>query len=164
MLPRHTLSSNMVWNAGDGPWWAPTAEIIKNTRICAQLSNYKADSTRWICCEYIQNIDRLTSGGILFTRFHPAHLGTSRHKLSVQGCLELSSSGSYIPKCTFCFGARTLTEMDGLTHRAGKTQLCLRYTFHVRFSWRTFISHKQALNTLFPGSESILDATMRSDA
>jgi hypothetical protein len=26
MLSRHALSSIMVWNAGDGPWWAPTAE------------------------------------------------------------------------------------------------------------------------------------------
>jgi hypothetical protein len=29
MLPRHAMSSIMVWNAGDGPWWAPTAEIKK---------------------------------------------------------------------------------------------------------------------------------------
>ena len=29
MLPRHTLSSLMVWNAGAGPWWAATAEIFK---------------------------------------------------------------------------------------------------------------------------------------
>jgi len=27
--PRHALSSIMIWNAGDGPWWAPTAEIFK---------------------------------------------------------------------------------------------------------------------------------------
>ena len=24
MLPRHALSSFMVWNAGVGPWWAAT--------------------------------------------------------------------------------------------------------------------------------------------
>ena len=35
-LPRHALSSIMVWNAGDGPWWAPRAEL-KKARICAQL-------------------------------------------------------------------------------------------------------------------------------
>jgi len=29
MLPRHALSSFMVWNAGVGPWWAATAEIFK---------------------------------------------------------------------------------------------------------------------------------------
>ena len=29
MLPTHTLSSFMVWNAGVGPWWAATAEIFK---------------------------------------------------------------------------------------------------------------------------------------
>jgi len=29
MLPRHALSRIMVWNAGDGPWWALTAEILK---------------------------------------------------------------------------------------------------------------------------------------
>jgi len=46
MLPRHALSNVMVWNAGDGPRWAATAEILKNPRICAQLSNYKSDSTR----------------------------------------------------------------------------------------------------------------------
>jgi hypothetical protein len=28
MLPRHTLSSFMVWNAGAGSWWAATAEIF----------------------------------------------------------------------------------------------------------------------------------------
>jgi hypothetical protein len=33
--------------------------------------------------------------------FHPAHLGTSRHKLSAQGCLGISSQGSCILKCTF---------------------------------------------------------------
>jgi hypothetical protein len=33
--------------------------------------------------------------------FRPAHLGTSRHKLSVQGCLDISNQGSYILKCTF---------------------------------------------------------------
>jgi hypothetical protein len=26
MLPGHALPSNMVWNAGVGPWWAATAE------------------------------------------------------------------------------------------------------------------------------------------
>ena len=30
MLPRHALSSFMVWNAGFGPWWSATAEIKKN--------------------------------------------------------------------------------------------------------------------------------------
>jgi len=30
MLPRHTLSSFMVWNAGAGPWWAATAEVNPN--------------------------------------------------------------------------------------------------------------------------------------
>jgi hypothetical protein len=35
MLPRHALSSIMVWNAGDGLWWAPTAD---NETNCAQLS------------------------------------------------------------------------------------------------------------------------------
>jgi hypothetical protein len=30
MLPRHALSSIMVWNAGVGPWWAATAEIFKS--------------------------------------------------------------------------------------------------------------------------------------
>ena len=44
MLPRHVLSSIMVWNAGDGPWWAPTA--VEKTRICAQLSDYNSDLTR----------------------------------------------------------------------------------------------------------------------
>jgi len=29
MLPRHALSSFMVWNAGIGPWWAATTEIFK---------------------------------------------------------------------------------------------------------------------------------------
>jgi len=29
MLPRHALSNFMVWNAGVGPWWAATAEILK---------------------------------------------------------------------------------------------------------------------------------------
>ena len=29
VLPRHALSSFMVWNAGVGPWWAATAEILK---------------------------------------------------------------------------------------------------------------------------------------
>ena len=29
MLPRHALSSFMVWNTGVGPWWAATAEIFK---------------------------------------------------------------------------------------------------------------------------------------
>jgi len=33
--------------------------------------------------------------------FHPAHLGTSRHKLSVQGCLDTFNKGSYILKNTF---------------------------------------------------------------
>ena len=33
--------------------------------------------------------------------FYPAHLGTSRHKLSVQGCLDMSNWTSYILKCTF---------------------------------------------------------------
>jgi hypothetical protein len=27
MLPGHVLLSNMVWNAGDGPWWAAITEI-----------------------------------------------------------------------------------------------------------------------------------------
>jgi hypothetical protein len=31
MLPRHALSSIMVWNAGDGLWWAPTDEIKKTS-------------------------------------------------------------------------------------------------------------------------------------
>ena len=31
--------------------------------------------------------------------FHPAHLGTSRHKLGVQGCLDISYQGSYILEC-----------------------------------------------------------------
>ena len=30
MLPMHALSSTMAWNAGDGPWWAATAETLKN--------------------------------------------------------------------------------------------------------------------------------------
>jgi hypothetical protein len=30
MLPRHTLSGFMVWNAGDGPWWAATADVNPN--------------------------------------------------------------------------------------------------------------------------------------
>ena len=29
MLPRHALSTFMVWNAGVGPWWAATTEIFK---------------------------------------------------------------------------------------------------------------------------------------
>jgi hypothetical protein len=29
MLSRQALSSIMVWIAGDGPWWAPAAEILK---------------------------------------------------------------------------------------------------------------------------------------
>jgi len=33
MLPRHALSSFIVWNAGVGPWWAATAEIQKNIRF-----------------------------------------------------------------------------------------------------------------------------------
>jgi len=33
--------------------------------------------------------------------FHPAHLGTSRHKLSVQGCLDIPSQWSWILKFTF---------------------------------------------------------------
>jgi len=30
MLPRHALSSIMVWNAGVRPWWAATAEIFNS--------------------------------------------------------------------------------------------------------------------------------------
>jgi hypothetical protein len=30
LLPGHALSSIMVWNAGDGPWWAATAEVNPN--------------------------------------------------------------------------------------------------------------------------------------
>jgi len=41
MLPTHTLSSFMVWNAGVGPWWAATAEIIKI------LCLWSAPSTDW---------------------------------------------------------------------------------------------------------------------
>jgi len=33
MLPRHTLSSFMVWNAGAGPWWAATMRFSKNIRL-----------------------------------------------------------------------------------------------------------------------------------
>jgi len=33
MLPRHALSSFMVWNAGIGPWWAATAEILKSHQL-----------------------------------------------------------------------------------------------------------------------------------
>jgi hypothetical protein len=62
MLPRHALSSFMVWNAEGGPWWA-TAIEIKKTRICAQLSSYKSDSTRCLGCEFTIYNDDLTSGG-----------------------------------------------------------------------------------------------------
>ena len=38
MLPRHALSSFMVWNAGVGPWWAATAEIFSiNFPPCSAL-------------------------------------------------------------------------------------------------------------------------------
>jgi len=37
MLPRHTLSNFMVWNAGDGPWWALTAEILRNKDLCSAV-------------------------------------------------------------------------------------------------------------------------------
>ena len=30
MLPGHALSSIMVWDAGDGPWWAATVKIYKS--------------------------------------------------------------------------------------------------------------------------------------
>jgi len=30
MLPRHALSSFMVWNAGVGPWWAAAADFINS--------------------------------------------------------------------------------------------------------------------------------------
>jgi len=33
----------------------------QKTRICAQLSDYKSNSTSWLCCEYTQNVDDLTS-------------------------------------------------------------------------------------------------------
>jgi len=29
-LPGHALPSVMVWNAGVGPWWAATVEVIPN--------------------------------------------------------------------------------------------------------------------------------------
>jgi hypothetical protein len=37
MLSRHTMSSNMVWNAGDGPWWAPTADVLRNKDLCSAV-------------------------------------------------------------------------------------------------------------------------------
>jgi hypothetical protein len=39
MLPRHALSSIMVWNAGIGPWWVETAEIFR----CHLLSTFGVD-------------------------------------------------------------------------------------------------------------------------
>jgi len=33
VLPRHALSSIMVWNAGVGPWWAATAEIFNSYEL-----------------------------------------------------------------------------------------------------------------------------------
>jgi len=41
MLPRHALSSFMVWNAGVGPWWAATAEIKKKHQALVGPSEHK---------------------------------------------------------------------------------------------------------------------------
>jgi len=35
----------MVWNAGDGPWWAATAEILKTTSGSGQPLRAQTDST-----------------------------------------------------------------------------------------------------------------------
>jgi len=44
------------------------------------------------------------------TQVHPAHLGTSRHKLSLQGCLDKPNSRSWILKsenqCRFVLANR----------------------------------------------------------
>jgi hypothetical protein len=42
MLPGHALSSIMVWNAGDGPWWAATTKIVKTFRTFPAL----------LCCHH----------------------------------------------------------------------------------------------------------------
>jgi len=47
MLPRHTLSSFMVWRAGVGPWWAATAEIFKIytlSLLCSTTTMHPASS------------------------------------------------------------------------------------------------------------------------
>ena len=46
--------------------------------------------------------------------FHPAHLGTSRHKLSMQGCLAMSLKGPGYLNVHFGFGAKRL-EQEWLT-------------------------------------------------
>ena len=181
LLPRHVLSSFMVWNAGVGPWWAATAEIFKITSGSGQPLRAQTDSTNnarwttqqnsanqtyeWMLCRQIfewLNIAYILTGaqqnnrdpkrfsgwcliinctfpcqkGVqnrtltpdprTFTKmsaillqtplvscwhqrgafgnpfsgrdFRPAHLGTSRHKLSMQGCSVRSSLRSCILK------------------------------------------------------------------
>jgi hypothetical protein len=51
------------------------------------------------------------------TLVHHAHLGTSRHKLSAQGCLYVPKGPAYL-NVLFGFGARTPTGMAELTKRA----------------------------------------------
>jgi hypothetical protein len=38
MIPRHALSSIMVWNTGVGPWWAATAvKMFKLSLLCSTI-------------------------------------------------------------------------------------------------------------------------------
>jgi len=41
MLPGHALSSSMVWNVGDGPWWAATADIFNKHQALVSPSEHK---------------------------------------------------------------------------------------------------------------------------
>jgi energy-converting hydrogenase Eha subunit H len=50
MFPRHALSSIMVWDAGVGPWWAATAEILRKAPGSGQPLRVQTLSTnkpRW---------------------------------------------------------------------------------------------------------------------
>jgi hypothetical protein len=49
------------------------------------------------------------------TQVHPAHLGPSRHKLSLQGCLEYPTKGPGYLKVKSSAGSFEQTGMVGLT-------------------------------------------------
>jgi hypothetical protein len=99
MLPRHALSSFMVWNAGVGPWWAATAENFKSHAIFWQYSHRSQTFVLMGPANSVPNTLKVCRGAHLSPAWGPAYS-------------ELGGS----------FGAKTLTGMADLT--CGETSFC----------------------------------------
>ena len=62
MLPRHALSSILVWNAGVGPWWAATAEIFNSYGFKFHCLPTPAEHAKLLFTRQTSNVLSVTSG------------------------------------------------------------------------------------------------------